>query len=191
MSSGCVGAGSSQQVSIGCFACGVPDRRRAGAKPRSLTSPLADANGRDYITDMTAPQRAKLWIGPSGWSYEDWYGIVYPLDRPRGFKPLKYLSRYFNATEVNSSFYRVPIARMRASRSRIEVSSVPISYRSDNTCACSSLGAGTGAPPKRPEISPGSPFGPPANAEERKGSNSGVSISSTPEGPDRPCLHST
>jgi uncharacterized protein YecE (DUF72 family) len=96
------------------FDCGVPDHRHAGTSHRSLTGPLADANSRDYITHMTTPQRAKLWIGPSGWSYEDWYGIVYPLDRPRGFKPLKYLARYFNATEVNSSFYRIPTAHMTA-----------------------------------------------------------------------------
>ena len=60
------------------------------------------------------PKRATLWIGPSGWSYEDWYGVVYPLRRPRGFKPLAYLAQFFNAVEVNSSFYRIPTARMTA-----------------------------------------------------------------------------
>ncbi len=74
---------------------------------------------------MTSPQRAKLWIGPSGWSYEDWAGIVYPLDRPRGFKPLAYLARYFNATEVNSSFYRIPTPRMTAAWPRL----VPADFR--------------------------------------------------------------
>ncbi len=61
---------------------------------------------------MSAAEVARLWIGPSGWSYEDWRGVFYP-DRPgRGFKPLAYLARYFNAVEVNTSFYRVPTARM-------------------------------------------------------------------------------
>jgi uncharacterized protein YecE (DUF72 family) len=59
-------------------------------------------------------KRAKLWIGPSGWSYDDWHGIVYPQRKPRGFKPLAYLARFFNAVEVNSSFYRIPTARMTA-----------------------------------------------------------------------------
>ncbi len=61
---------------------------------------------------MSTSPRGRLWIGPSGWSYEDWYGIVYPFARPHGFKPLKYLARYVAAVEVNSSFYRVPSPRM-------------------------------------------------------------------------------
>jgi uncharacterized protein YecE (DUF72 family) len=61
-----------------------------------------------------AVDRAKLWIGPAGWSYDDWHGIVYPQSKPRGFKPLAYLARYFNCIEVNSTFYRIPPARMTA-----------------------------------------------------------------------------
>ncbi len=57
---------------------------------------------------MTSTPRPQFWIGPAGWSYEDWYGTVYPLPKPRGFKPLAYLARYFNAVEVNTSFYRIP-----------------------------------------------------------------------------------
>jgi len=59
-----------------------------------------------------------LWIGPSGWSYDDWHGVVYPQPAPRGFKPLSYLARYFNAVEVNTSFYRLPTARMTAGWAR-------------------------------------------------------------------------
>lgn len=55
-----------------------------------------------------------MWIGPSGWSYADWAGVVYPNPRPRGFKPLAHVARYFNAVEVNASFYRAPTARMTA-----------------------------------------------------------------------------
>jgi uncharacterized protein YecE (DUF72 family) len=47
-----------------------------------------------------------LWIGPAGWSYEDWAGVVYPKPRPRGFSELAFLARYFNAFEINTSFYR-------------------------------------------------------------------------------------
>lgn len=63
---------------------------------------------------MTPASGQRLWIGPSGWSYDDWFGIVYPQPRPRGFKPLAHIARYFNAAEVNSSFYRVPSPRMTA-----------------------------------------------------------------------------
>lgn len=58
---------------------------------------------------------AKFWIGPSGWSYPDWYGTVYPKPKPRGFKPLAFLARHFNAVEVNSSFYAIPTPTMTAS----------------------------------------------------------------------------
>jgi len=45
-------------------------------------------------------------VGPAGWSYRDWEGIVYPRSKPPGFDPLEYLSRYFDVVEVNSTFYR-------------------------------------------------------------------------------------
>jgi uncharacterized protein YecE (DUF72 family) len=51
---------------------------------------------------------ADLYVGPAGWSYDDWNGIVYPDPKPRGFRPPQYLSSYFNTIEVNSTFYRPP-----------------------------------------------------------------------------------
>ncbi len=45
-------------------------------------------------------------IGPAGWSYRDWEGIVYPVEKPKGFDPLRYLSRFFDTIEINSTFYR-------------------------------------------------------------------------------------
>ena len=45
-------------------------------------------------------------VGPAGWSYPDWEGIVYPADKPRGFDPLQYLARFFDTIEINSTFYR-------------------------------------------------------------------------------------
>lgn len=49
-------------------------------------------------------------IGPAGWSYKDWNGIVYPKPKPRGFDPLRYLARYFDAIEINSTYYGPPSA---------------------------------------------------------------------------------
>jgi uncharacterized protein YecE (DUF72 family) len=46
-------------------------------------------------------------IGPAGWSYKDWEGIVYPKHGSR-FDHLAYLANYFDTIEVNSSFYRTP-----------------------------------------------------------------------------------
>lgn len=45
-------------------------------------------------------------IGPAGWAYKDWWGIVYPAKRPRGFHELTFLATYFDALEINVSFYR-------------------------------------------------------------------------------------
>ncbi|MGH7565154.1 MAG: DUF72 domain-containing protein [Gemmatimonadota bacterium] len=49
-----------------------------------------------------------LHIGPAGWSYEDWKGIVYPSGAGRRFDPLQYLAGFFDVVEINSSFYRPP-----------------------------------------------------------------------------------
>jgi uncharacterized protein YecE (DUF72 family) len=47
-------------------------------------------------------------IGPAGWSYKDWEGIVYPQKPGKTFDPLEYLAQFFNTIEINSSFYRPP-----------------------------------------------------------------------------------
>ena len=44
-------------------------------------------------------------IGPAGWSYADWAGIVYPARRPRGFHEAAYLAEFFDTIEINTSFY--------------------------------------------------------------------------------------
>jgi uncharacterized protein YecE (DUF72 family) len=53
---------------------------------------------------MPLPQT--LYCGPSGWSYPHWNGVVYPRLKPRTFHPLDELSRYFDAVEINTSFYQ-------------------------------------------------------------------------------------
>ena len=49
-------------------------------------------------------------IGPAGWSYKDWEGVVYPQKPGPKFDPLEYLARFFDTIEINSSFYRPPAA---------------------------------------------------------------------------------
>ncbi|MDA2914652.1 hypothetical protein MYX77_12010, partial [Acidobacteriia bacterium AH_259_A11_L15] len=48
---------------------------------------------------------AEIRVGPAGWSYEDWAGIVYPTPRPRGFHEATYLAEYFDTIEMNVTFY--------------------------------------------------------------------------------------
>jgi uncharacterized protein YecE (DUF72 family) len=52
----------------------------------------------------------KIRIGPAGWSYKDWEGVVYPQKPGKKFDPLSYLARFFDTIEINSSFYRPPAA---------------------------------------------------------------------------------
>ena len=52
--------------------------------------------------------KANVYIGPAGWSYPDWAGIVYPARKPRAFDPLAHLASYFNLIEINNTFYRIP-----------------------------------------------------------------------------------
>src|ERR1700692_3158781 len=63
---------------------------------------------------MESPAQARLpqvqpidiRIGTAGWSYKDWDGIFYPPGmRLRKQHPLEYLARFFDTTEINTSFY--------------------------------------------------------------------------------------
>jgi uncharacterized protein YecE (DUF72 family) len=60
--------------------------------------------------EAKAPHRIR--VGTAGWSYPDWKGQVYPKPQPRGFDPLTYLAHYFDAVEVNHTFYRIPDAKI-------------------------------------------------------------------------------
>lgn len=52
---------------------------------------------------------AKLYVGTSGWSYPRGEGTWTDYFYPKGkVNELEYYSRFFNAVEVNSSFYRPP-----------------------------------------------------------------------------------
>ncbi|MGH9356112.1 MAG: DUF72 domain-containing protein [Terriglobia bacterium] len=56
----------------------------------------------------TAPTPSIVRIGPAGWSYPEWRGIVYPKFRSRGFHELEYLAQFFSTVEINTSFYNPP-----------------------------------------------------------------------------------
>jgi uncharacterized protein YecE (DUF72 family) len=51
-------------------------------------------------------QSNQVRIGTAGWSYKDWDGIFYPSGMERRKQhPLEYLARFFDTTEINTSFY--------------------------------------------------------------------------------------
>ncbi|HVT45946.1 MAG TPA: DUF72 domain-containing protein [Thermoanaerobaculia bacterium] len=55
----------------------------------------------------SSPAPHAIRVGPAGWSYSDWEGIVYPPHGSR-FDHLAFLSGYFDTIEINSTFYRIP-----------------------------------------------------------------------------------
>jgi uncharacterized protein YecE (DUF72 family) len=57
-------------------------------------------------------------IGPAGWSYQDWEGIVYPPKKGSKFDPLIYLADFFDTIELNNTFYRPPTPTMSKSWAR-------------------------------------------------------------------------
>jgi uncharacterized protein YecE (DUF72 family) len=61
------------------------------------------------MTSATHPstsRESQVHVGPAGWSYADWAGIVYPAHRPAGFHEATYLAEYFDTIEINTSFYQ-------------------------------------------------------------------------------------
>ena len=54
---------------------------------------------------------ARVRVGPAGWSYRDWEGIVYPEGAGKDFSRLAYLAAYFDVVEVNVTFYRFLLPR--------------------------------------------------------------------------------
>jgi uncharacterized protein YecE (DUF72 family) len=52
------------------------------------------------------PRAGRILIGPAGWSYPDWNGVLYPAPRPRDFHEAAYLAEFFDTIEINTSFYQ-------------------------------------------------------------------------------------
>lgn len=61
------------------------------------------------MTGNRIPHSEKnIYCGIAGWSYEDWNDYVYP----RGIKDkLRYIAGYVDTIEINSTFYRPPVAK--------------------------------------------------------------------------------
>ena len=61
---------------------------------------------------MPNPVPGQIRVGPAGWSYPDWEGIVYPRPKPRDFHEAEYLARFFDTIEINTTFYSPPSVQM-------------------------------------------------------------------------------
>ncbi|MCL4378371.1 MAG: DUF72 domain-containing protein [Actinobacteria bacterium] len=56
---------------------------------------------------MSPVNISKIYIGTSGWSYDEWNGIFYPEDLKRS-NWFSYYSKHFRTVEINNSFYHLP-----------------------------------------------------------------------------------
>jgi uncharacterized protein YecE (DUF72 family) len=71
---------------------------------------------RSQLSLFQSPGRdTSIRVGPAGWNYKDWEGIVYPQHAGKGFDPLAFLADYFDTIEINSSFYH-PLKSADAAR---------------------------------------------------------------------------
>jgi uncharacterized protein YecE (DUF72 family) len=81
--------------------------RRQGARSRARPAASAAAKEQMRAEAMLAPGAMEhLRVGPAGWSYPDWVGVVYPAKRPAGFHEAAFLAGYFDTIEINTSFYQ-------------------------------------------------------------------------------------
>ena len=62
--------------------------------------------------DRSAPNRKNIRVGPAGWYYQDWMGIVYAVSKRT--RPLELLSALFDVVEINTTFYRPIEAKVSA-----------------------------------------------------------------------------
>lgn len=77
-----------------------PHGRIVSALPPHFQPPLL------YNAVMESNAECNIRVGPAGWSYDDWKGIVYPAGMPRTRHPLGLLANWFDTVEINATFYR-------------------------------------------------------------------------------------
>lgn len=65
---------------------------------------------------QAAVRGSSLRVGPAGWNYKDWEGIVYPAGK--SVDQLSFLADYCDTIEINSSFYAPPRPKDTASWAR-------------------------------------------------------------------------
>lgn len=63
-------------------------------------------------------------FGVAGWSYTDWAGVVHPPGLRGGAPLLRYMAKYVDLLEINTSFYR-PVPREQVERWAVAVAPLP------------------------------------------------------------------
>ena len=62
---------------------------------------------------MNATNTANVHIGTCAWSHDDWRGVFYPEHLPPAER-LAFYARWFDAVEVDSTFYHIPTTAVAA-----------------------------------------------------------------------------
>jgi uncharacterized protein YecE (DUF72 family) len=65
---------------------------------------------------QSSGRQSTLRVGPAGWNYKDWEGLVYPAGS--SLDALAFLADYCDTIEINSSFYAPPRPKDAASWAR-------------------------------------------------------------------------
>jgi uncharacterized protein YecE (DUF72 family) len=78
----------------------------------TLPNKRAYNNGEEKANMANRAPTHKIRVGPAGWSYTDWEGVVYPHHKPRDFHAAAYLAKFFDTIEINTTFYHPPNPRM-------------------------------------------------------------------------------
>ncbi len=60
----------------------------------------------------------KIYIGTAGWDYKDWSGPFYPKSLEKA-EHLAFYAKYFDITEINSTFYNLPSEEMVKNWARV------------------------------------------------------------------------
>ncbi len=107
----------------GPAALGRPARRRERARARLTRRNIRGRSGYGFAmatgtapTSLdsarpahTTPGPGRARVGCSGWSYQDWRGVVYPGGRPAPTW-FSLTAELFDTVEINNTFYRLPAA---------------------------------------------------------------------------------
>ncbi len=82
------------------------------ASPRQLTMPTDPISVKQARRPKQKEQHAphheagEIRVGPAGWSYDDWHGVVYPAHPRARFNEARIYAQFFDTIEINTSFYQ-------------------------------------------------------------------------------------
>jgi uncharacterized protein YecE (DUF72 family) len=84
---------------------------------------MLDPQPPNLLNRKPKTENRKLYVGPAGWDYPDWRGLIYP-PAVQGVGRLAFLATLFQVVEINVTFYR-PIAPREAERWLAAVAAAP------------------------------------------------------------------